>query len=85
MKTNRLRKILALKASTNKTQLPIYQLKSDPGKWFYLDGTPYSGGTLPAFTGRFTLTDHSDARALATIYTQGTVFDKIRANYGINN
>ncbi len=86
MKTNRLRKILVLKASTTKTQLPIYQLKSDPGKWFNLDGTPYDGHKLPPFTGHFTLLDHGDALELFKLYSSETkVFEKIRANYGIKD
>jgi hypothetical protein len=86
MKTNRLRKILALKASTTKPVLPIYQIHSEQGIWYNLDGTPYDGHQLPPFTPKMTLISHLDASGLCEIYGhEYKAFEKIRANYGIQN
>ncbi len=85
MKTNRLKKLESLKAATTKTALPIYQLKSEPGKFYNLDGSPYTGQPLDPFAGKFTFLDHEDAKEIFQLYSSDKVFEKIRSNYGIKS
>jgi hypothetical protein len=85
MKTNRLRKVASLKAAHKKTALPIYQLKTEPGKFYNLDGSPFTGQSIEPFAGHFTFVDHQDANEIFQLYTSNKVFEKIRANYGIKD
>jgi hypothetical protein len=87
MKNNRLRKVASLKAATATKEIwPIYQLLSEPGIWYYINGLPYDGKPLPPFTPQMTLISHLDASGLCEIYGhEYKVFEKIRANYGIEN